>query len=84
MFFFIFGHFERPPPTLEKKSQILEFLAKTSSNFGISDVKFWPKIWPIGQKYSLVLYSDQDYFESDTVITKFSNAKTKPSSLKRV
>ncbi len=38
-------------PHLKKKNRILGFLPKISSNFEISDVDIWPKIWPIGQKF---------------------------------
>ena len=62
-------------PHLKKKSQILEFLPKISSNFGISDLDIWPKIWPIGQKYSSALYSNQRIFEFNTIIAKVSNVK---------
>ena len=44
----ILTHFH---PHLEKKNRILGFWPKISSNFEISDVNIWPKIWPIGQKF---------------------------------
>ena len=48
-FFFFLRHHVASGATFEKK--MLFFFFKISSNFGISDVDFWPKFRPIGRKF---------------------------------
>ena len=78
--FLIFGHFDRPPPTLGKKNEFwnfyLKFLQILEFQMWIFGRKFGRSAKNVGKKYSSILYFDQKNFDFNTSITKVSNVKT--------